>query len=74
MSASQGELCQRVIEGSWKPTVGGVTFTTVRSKLTLVSIILGMAGITVLGGRLHVGDTSIVGVASYTIQCGMFPG
>jgi hypothetical protein len=73
MSAGQGELRKGVVKISWKPAIGGVTFATINPKLTLVSIILAVAGITILGGRLQVSNTSSTGMACSTIQLGVFP-
>jgi hypothetical protein len=63
-----------VVEASWGPSTGGVTGTAIGTKLTLVSIIFGMAGVTILGGSLHIGDTSVVGMASHTVQREVLPG
>jgi hypothetical protein len=62
-----------VVESSWKPAVGGVTCTTSISKLTFVSIILGVAGITVLGGCLQVGDAASAGMARTTVHLDVLP-
>ena len=73
MSAGQGELPKRVVKISWKPAIGGVTFVTINPKLTLVSIILAVAGITILGGRLQVSNAACTGMACSTIQLSVFP-
>jgi hypothetical protein len=62
-----------VVKISWKPATGGVAIATGTSKLTLVSIMLAMAGKTVLRGRLQVSDSSSTSMACSTIQRSVFP-
>jgi hypothetical protein len=49
MRTGQGELSLRVVERSREPGGGGVTCAAVGAKLTIMRIILGMAGITICG-------------------------
>ena len=67
MSTSQGELGKRVVEGSWKPGGSGMTQTTIRSKLTFVSIVFSMAGET---GCIKGGE-NIIEMTFGTFQAGM---
>ncbi len=68
MHAGQGELRERVVKISWNPATGGVALATVTSKLTLVSIMLAVAGKTILRGCHQVSERSSTGVTCSTIQ------
>ncbi len=74
MCTGQRELCKRVVECSRKPAIGGMAAAATRAKLSVVGVILYMAGRTILGGRLQVRDTSGTGMAPCAGCLGMFPG
>ena len=63
-----------MVECSRKPAIGGMTAAATRAELAVVVVILCVAGITVLGGRLQVGDASGAGMAPCAGRLGMFPG
>jgi hypothetical protein len=62
-----------VVEISRKPTVGGVTDAATITKLTFMSIIFGVAGITILRGSLQVRNTTGTNMAGSAVQLSVFP-
>jgi hypothetical protein len=63
-----------MVECSRKPAIGGVTGAATIAKLTVVVVVLCMAGRTVLGGRLQVRDASGTDMATSAGRLGMFTG
>jgi hypothetical protein len=50
-----------------------VTRTTISTQLSLVGIILGVAGRTILGCRFHIVDAAGSSMTRWAVQWGMFP-
>jgi len=74
MFAFQFEGCQIVIELSGGPAIGVVTGCAVCSQLTLVGIIISVAGSAINRCRLKVWDGAGQDVAFRTIHISVFPG
>ena len=66
MCAGQLEARQIVIEGSRLPAAGGMTCSTIVSQLTVVGIVLRVAGVTSLRGSFKICDRAGAGVAGPT--------
>lgn len=74
MSTGQRELGLRMVEGCRYPGTGGMADVAVRSELTLMGIILGVTGKTILGGSLQVGEATRPEVTGATFQLAVFAG
>jgi len=73
MLASQFEARQVVVEGGRKPAGSGMAGATVRAELAVVGIVHLVAGGTVLGRVLKIGDGPGANVALPTAQAGVLP-
>jgi hypothetical protein len=63
-----------MVERRGQPASRAMAGCTARTQITLMGIILGMTGITILGGRFHIRNCACPGVALGAGHLGMFPG
>jgi len=71
MGTGEWEFRLRVIECSRRPAAGAMASATISTQLTLMSIILGMAGIAILRSRLQVSNAACTAVAAGTVHLGV---
>jgi hypothetical protein len=68
VGASQREIAQVVVEGSFIPIEGSMAGSTIRTKATIMLVILAMARVTVRGCALE----NVILMTRFTVYPGMF--